>query len=135
MIHIRHVLARHELVVANYYLERRAYTAAVNRAKTVLESYQGSDAVADALAVLAYAYHRLSLPQLAEDNVAVLRANFPDHSALDESGAFRYGADFDFSQRSWLNRVSRGLFDAPRAPQFDSRGSANSGGETVVKRD
>jgi outer membrane protein assembly factor BamD len=37
MVNIKDVLARHEMVVANYYVKRRAYTAAINRAKAVVE--------------------------------------------------------------------------------------------------
>ncbi|MGB1192588.1 MAG: outer membrane protein assembly factor BamD, partial [Pseudomonadales bacterium] len=121
MIHIKDVLARHELVVANYYVKRRAYTAAINRAKAVVEQYQKTEAVADAFALLVFSYHRLGLTDLVDDNLAVLQANFPNHPSLDANGDYRYDDDFDLDRRSWLNRLSLGLLDAPRAPVFDTR--------------
>ena len=51
MVYIKSILARHELVVANYYIKRKAYTAAINRAKTVIENYPKTEAVSDALAI------------------------------------------------------------------------------------
>ncbi|MDB2410180.1 outer membrane protein assembly factor BamD [Pseudomonadales bacterium] len=121
MVNIKDVLARHELVVANYYVKRRAYTAAINRAKAVVEQYQKTEAVADAFALLVFSYHRLGLTDLVDDNLAVLQANFPTHPSLDANGDYRYDADFDLNRRSWLNRLSLGLIDAPRAPIFDTR--------------
>jgi outer membrane protein assembly factor BamD len=121
MVNIKDVLARHELVVANYYVKRRAYTAAINRAKAVVEQYQKTEAVADAFALLVFSYHRLGLADLVDDNLAVLQANFPNHPSLDANGDYRYDADFDLNRRSWLNRLSLGLIDAPRAPIFDTR--------------
>ena len=121
MVYIKQVLARHEVIVANYYIKRHAYTAAINRAKGVLEQYQRTDAVGDALAVLAYCYNRTGLSELAADNIALLKANYPEHAAFDESGEFLYGPDFNPDRRSVLNRISLGLLSAPRAPVFDSR--------------
>lgn len=121
MVHIKHVLARHEIIVANYYVKRRAYTAAINRAKDVIESYQKTEAVGDALALLVYCYHKLELPTLSADNLTVLKANFPTHSSLDDNGEYKYAGGFDAEKRSMINRVSFGLLDAPRAPKFDSR--------------
>ena len=121
MIYIKYVLARHELVVANYYVKRKAYTAAVNCAKIVIENFQGSEATADALALLVFCYQQMELPTLAQTNLLVLKNNFPNHPALDESGDYRYGANYELDKRSRLNRLSFGLLDAPRAPVFDSR--------------
>ena len=121
MIHIRHILARHEVIVANYYIKRRAYTAAVARAQSVVEHYQGSEAVSDALAVLAYCYGAMGLEAEAERAVAILDENYPEHEVLTAGGEFRYPMEFDAGKRSLTNRLSLGLLDAPRAPQFDSR--------------
>jgi len=123
MIHVKQVLARHEITVANYYIKRHAYIAAINRATAVIEQYPQTEATGDALAVLAYAYSRAGLDELAEKNVALLQQNFPQHAALDAQGGFRYGSNFDPERRSTINRVSLGFFDAPRAPRFDSRES------------
>jgi outer membrane protein assembly factor BamD len=123
LIHVKQVLARHEITVANYYIKRHAYIAAINRATAVIEQYPQTEATGDALAVLAYAYSRAGLDELAKKNIALLQQNFPQHAALDAQGGFRYGSNFDPERRSTINRVSFGFFDAPRAPRFDSRES------------
>ena len=121
MVNIKNVLARHEMVVANYYVKRRAYTAAINRAKAVVEQYPKTEAMSDAFALLVCCYHRMGLTDLADDNLSVLTINFPNHPSLDENGDYRYAADFNLDHRSWLNRGSFGLLDTPRAPMFDIR--------------
>ncbi|NNL57419.1 MAG: outer membrane protein assembly factor BamD, partial [Pseudomonadales bacterium] len=95
MVHIKQVLARHEMSVANYYIKRYAYVAAINRAKTVLEQYPRTEATADALALLAFAYSRTGLPELAEKNIALLKLNFPQHASFNPQGEFRYGRDYN----------------------------------------
>jgi len=121
MIHMKNLLARHEVVVANYYIKRRAYTAAVKRGNAVLEHFQQTEAVADALALLAFCYYQLDLPELAQSNIALLKLNFPDHFALSPDGEYIYGESFDLNYRSWLNRVSLGYIDTTQPPVFDSR--------------
>jgi len=123
MVHIKQVLARHEMSVANYYIKRRAYIAAINRGKTVLEQYPRTEATADALAMLAFAYSRTGLHELADKNIALLKLNFPQHAAFNAQGEFRFGRNYNPEQRSLLNRLSFGLLDPPRAPLFDSRQS------------
>lgn len=121
MIHIKNVLARHEMVVANYYLKRRAYTAAIKRANKVLAHYQKTEATADALALLTFCYYQTGLSELAQSNLELLKFNFPEHIMLNQQGEFKYNADYDLEHRSLLNRMSLGFFDAPQVPLFDSR--------------
>jgi outer membrane protein assembly factor BamD len=82
MIYLRNNLAQHELNVADYYMRRGAYVAAANRAKYVVEQYQRTPAVPDALALLAAAYESLGIPELAADARRVLEMNHPEHPAL-----------------------------------------------------
>jgi outer membrane protein assembly factor BamD len=58
---------------------------------------------------------------LAQESIAVLAANYPDYPALDRSGQFASEYTLDGQQRSWLNKVTIGLFDPPSPPQFDTR--------------
>ncbi len=122
MVALRNQLARHEINVANYYLRRGAYLAAVNRGRYVVENFQRTPAVADALAVMAQGYHLLDLQDLAKDAEKVLAMNYPEHPSLDENGEFKNEYGDGGLQRSWVNRASFGLFDPPQPPQFDSRG-------------
>lgn len=119
MVSLRNQLARHEILVANYYIRRGAYMAAVNRGRFVVENFQRTPAVADGLAIMAQGYILLGMNDLAEESIRVLAANFPDYPALDKNGQFVTDFTIDGVQRSWMNQISLGLFDAPRPPQFD----------------
>lgn len=79
MQEIRDLLARHEIYVARFYLRRDAPVAAVGRARTVLQEYQGTGAVEDALEVLVEAYGMLELADLQQDVRRVIGENFPGH--------------------------------------------------------
>lgn len=82
MIHLRNLLARYELHVADYYLRRGASLAAANRAKYVVENYDQTPSVPDALAMMVRAYRDLGQNDLAEDAMQVLRQNYPEHPAV-----------------------------------------------------
>ncbi|MEM8561157.1 MAG: outer membrane protein assembly factor BamD [Pseudomonadota bacterium] len=121
MVYLRNLLARHEIGIANYYFRRGAYLAATNRGAYVVENFQRTPAVADGLAVMAQGYILLGYDELARETINVLATNYPDHYSLDENGEFQSVYTLDGLQRSWINRISFGLFDPPDAPQFDNR--------------
>jgi outer membrane protein assembly factor BamD len=79
MIYLRDNLSRAQIDVAEFYLQRGAYVAAVNRSKQVLERYQRTPAAGDALAVMVLSYKALNQVKLAEDTERVLKLNYPDH--------------------------------------------------------
>ena len=85
LVDLINIFARHDLQIALFYLERYAYVAAVNRATRVLERYESSPFTEEALAVLVYAYTKLSLHDLAEDNRLVLEHNYPSSVYLGDS--------------------------------------------------
>ena len=87
MLYLKNLLARHEVHVARYYMKRGAWLAAANRARYVIENYQKTPAVSDALAVMTIAYGKIGLDDLSADAARVLRLNYPDYAGLDESGA------------------------------------------------
>jgi outer membrane protein assembly factor BamD len=78
MVFLRNSLAQHEIHVANYYFKRRAYVAAVNRSKYVLNNFQNTASVKAALQIMANSYTELKLPKLAEDIQRVLKKNYPE---------------------------------------------------------
>lgn len=78
MIFLRNRLARYELHVAKFYMERQSYIAAANRARYVVEHYPQTDVVPDALVIMITAYDILDLPELSEKNRKVLQLNFPE---------------------------------------------------------
>ena len=90
MVHLRNNMARYELHVADYYMRRGAFIAAANRAEYVVENYQRTPAVPEALVYMIRAYNRLGVEDLASDGLRVLELNYPDHPALP---ALREGRD------------------------------------------
>jgi outer membrane protein assembly factor BamD len=79
MIYLRDNLSRAQIEVAEFYLQRGAYVAAVNRSKQILERYQRTPAAGDALAVMVLSYKALNQQKLADDTERVLKLNYPDH--------------------------------------------------------
>ncbi len=75
MLYLRSNLAKHEVNVARYYMRRGAYLAAANRANYVIERFQRTSAVDDALLVLIDAYRALGKEDLAADAQRVLDLN------------------------------------------------------------
>ena len=82
MLFLRNNLAEYEIHVANYYMNRDAYIAAVNRAKYVVENFQKTAAIPKALAIMVKAYKLMGLQDLSDDAMRVLKLNFPNHAAL-----------------------------------------------------
>lgn len=121
MIHQRNLLARYEIHVANYYFKREAYLAAANRGRFVVENFQQTPAVPDALAVMAQAYYLLDMPELAEDAARVLDLNYPNHPALNNNGEFNYQYSAQSADRGLWSYLTLGLFDKNTPQEFDTR--------------
>ena len=75
---ILEALALHEIKVARHYLKIEAYVAALNRTKYVIENYQRTPSVEDALGLQATIYATIGMPGLANDSLRVLKINFPE---------------------------------------------------------
>lgn len=82
MEYLRNNLAWYEVRVADYYMRRKAYLAAANRLRYVVENYQRTPAVPEALAMMVQAYRQLSMNELANDSLRVLEMNYPGDPAL-----------------------------------------------------
>ena len=100
MVFIRNEMARHELHVARYYARRGAYIAAINRAQYVVQHYQRTPLVPEALAVMTAGYERLDQPELAAKSRRVLQENYPDSEYLDDDGQV---------DLAWWPREGKGL--------------------------
>jgi outer membrane protein assembly factor BamD len=70
-------LAGKEMEVGRYYLTRRNYIGAINRFKTVVQRYQKTPQIAEALERLTEAYYALGVYNEAKTAAAVLGANYP----------------------------------------------------------
>ncbi len=77
LIYLKNRLAAYENNVARFYLERGVYVAALNRAKGAIEQYNGADSGRDSLEIMAEAYERLGMMDLAADTRRILELNFP----------------------------------------------------------
>lgn len=71
-------IAQNEVHVAQYYYERGAYIAAVNRAQTVITDFQGVPVAEKALYIIYLSYDKLGLTELRDDAKRVLDQNFPN---------------------------------------------------------
>ena len=81
MVYLRNRLAEYENHVADYYVRRGAYVAAINRAKYALEHYPGAPQLEKTLQLLVAAYEQLGMVDLAADTRRVLRETFGEEAA------------------------------------------------------
>src|ERR1700748_3872382 len=70
-------LAGKEMEVGRYYLDRGNYIGAINRFRTVVDQYQPTPQIAEALERLTEAYYSLGLDSEAQTAAAVLGRNYP----------------------------------------------------------
>lgn len=76
MLYIRNLLAQHQLELSRYYLERKIYVAAANRASEVVDHYPSAPQVIPALGVMVEAYRALGQEKMANDALQVLQSNY-----------------------------------------------------------
>lgn len=132
MVFLRNNLAGYEIHVANYYLDRKAYVAALRRGQYVVENFQGTPAVADGIAIMIECYLRLGLNDLADTSLKLLTTNYPTHESLSENGQFSVRTEI--TNPSLLYTMSFGLLgdnriDPPLAP---TQRPANSGSQQII---
>lgn len=84
MVYLSNSLSDHELHVARYYMKRKSYVAAINRCKHVLEYYPDSPSTEQALVIMISAYDLLSLEDLKNDTLRVLKLNYPNSTLLSD---------------------------------------------------
>lgn len=78
MVYLRNRLAAYEIQVARYYVRRGAYLAAAERAQRLIEQYDGSPSVAEALHIMIHCYDELGLTDLRDNVQRMYAANFPN---------------------------------------------------------
>jgi outer membrane protein assembly factor BamD len=79
MVYIKNRLALYELDVAKWYVKRKAYIAAINRAKIILNNYPDTRITETALGIMIECYEALGLTQPKENALAVLKLNNPEN--------------------------------------------------------
>ncbi|MEX2497354.1 MAG: outer membrane protein assembly factor BamD [Wenzhouxiangellaceae bacterium] len=78
MVFLRNIMAEYEIEVGEYYERRKAWIAALNRARYVIENYPGAPATIDALKLMARSYDKLNMPEIAMDTRDVLENSYAD---------------------------------------------------------
>ena len=102
-------LAGKEMTVGRFYLRRREWIGAMNRFRTVVEQYQTTEHVAEALHRLVEVYLSIGATQEAQTTAAVLGHNFPGSNWYRDSYALLSGRNLEpeDSDESWISRVWR----------------------------
>ncbi|WP_428355731.1 outer membrane protein assembly factor BamD [Methyloprofundus sp.] len=85
MTYLKNALARHELHVARFYMDREAFVAAANRTNYILQHYQGTPAVPYALEIQIKAYKVLGLNGLADESKEIYDYNYPEGPLYPEA--------------------------------------------------
>jgi outer membrane protein assembly factor BamD len=105
-------LAGKEMEIGRYYLKRQEYLAAMNRFKRVIDNYQTTTHVPEALERLVECDLALGLAKEAKDNAAVLGYNYPgshwytDAYALVTGG----GSPTEARENGWFSRIVSSVF-------------------------
>ncbi|RIA56209.1 outer membrane protein assembly factor BamD [Dichotomicrobium thermohalophilum] len=102
----RDLLAAKEMQVGRYYLERGNYIAAINRFRTVVEKYQQTKHVEEALSRLTEAYMALGIKSEAQTAAAVLGHNYPESEWYEDAYALLQsdGLEPREDAGSWISR-------------------------------
>lgn len=82
MRYLINALASSEVNIAEFYVRRRAYVAAVNRAQFAITNYPQAPALERAFVVLIQSYQAMGLTDLQRDAERLLKLNFPTSEKL-----------------------------------------------------
>lgn len=129
MTFIYNQFAESEMSAANWYVEREAYVAAVNRAKWVFQYYPLSESVPDALAVLAYSHEKLGLNDLANEYKTLLQINYPNMLSAD--GRVKLNTK---RERTLFNKLTFGQLNRFNKDTSVASGNYNGATKTQVIR-
>ena len=102
---IRDHLAGKEMEIGRYYQRHRFWLASINRFRAVVEQYQTTTHVPEALHRLAESYLALGMTEEAQSAAAVLGYNFPGSEWYERTYALVNGTPLQ-QNRSWFS----GLF-------------------------
>jgi outer membrane protein assembly factor BamD len=100
-------LAGKEMSVGRYYLIRGDYIGAINRFRVVVERYQKTTQIAEALERLTEAYYALGVYNEAKTAAAVLGANYPGSSWYEDSYNLLMSHNMkpEKDKGSWISRA------------------------------
>ncbi len=87
MKYLIEAMAQYEVHVAQYYLKRGAYVAAVNRAQNVIRDYPESPSVKNALRIQIQAYNAMGMKDMRDDAERVFELNYKNTSNVPEKAS------------------------------------------------
>ncbi len=104
-------LAGKELEVGRFYLQKRNYSGAINRFRTVVARYQTTRHVEEALQRLTEAYMAMGVVSEAQTAAAVLGHNFPDSPWYKDAYNLlaKGGVEPREDSGSWISKAFRGV--------------------------
>lgn len=77
MVALKNRLAKHNLTIAQYYLDREIYVAAINRSKEILITFKDTHSTLAALRIMKISYTALKQDDLAQRTQEMIENNFP----------------------------------------------------------
>ncbi len=100
-------LAGKEMEVGRYYLFKGDYIGAINRFRTVVEQYQRTPQIAEALERLTEAYYALGVDSEAQTAAAVLGANYPGSPWYEDAYNLLKGRNLkpQEDKGSWISKA------------------------------
>jgi outer membrane protein assembly factor BamD len=100
-------LAGKEMAVGRYYLTRGDYIGAINRFRTVVDVYQTTPQIAEALERLTECYYSLGLDSEAQTAAAVLGKNYPGSEWYKDAYNILRGRALKpvEDRRSWISQA------------------------------
>lgn len=106
MVILKDSLAKHELYVADFYLRKKAWVSAADRAAAIINHYPGVTAQADAYLILIASYEALGLEEERLIAIERLTNDFPSHYTLSSGD---YVAPKNQQERWWVKALTLGL--------------------------
>jgi outer membrane protein assembly factor BamD len=105
-------LAGKEMAVGRYYLNRGDYIGAINRFRTVIDQYQTTPQIAEALERVCEAYYSLGLDSEAQTAAAVLGRNYPGSEWYKNSYNILKGRNLRpmEDRSSWISQAFHRVF-------------------------
>ena len=82
MVQLVNTLSQQQLRIAEYYYDRGAYLAAINRAQGILKNFDGTISTENALIIMMQSYDKLGMNDLRDDTRKVLLTNFPNSKGV-----------------------------------------------------
>jgi outer membrane protein assembly factor BamD len=95
------------MAIGRYYLNKGDYVGAINRFRAVVEQYQRTSQISEALERLTEAYYALGVFNEAKTAAAVLGANYPGSPWYKDAYELLQGHHMkpEIDQGSWMSRI------------------------------